>query len=261
MSRYSYSSTNVARSGASTTSFNLRNSSSKGDFSSRGDFSGQVGVTEKTVPDFAPHDSDIEAGNTTQDEVHSKDTDDRNIEESSNRSPSDSGDDDLNINPQEGTVELKDRSEALTNRDQSVKFTSESFVAPTQQRESTGRSLISWLSSRRGNLDSNEPNDRQSRNRRGREVAKSKSIAVQGLLYVGAFYITWFFPTMSRITELVAKKNYFPIQFLDTFLIPLQGFLNFVIYIRPRYLKLRRENEEDGFWKTFKTAVVEIKID
>ena len=78
---------------------------------------------------------------------------------------------------------------------------------------------------------------------------------------MGAFYITWFFPTMSRITELVAKKNYFPIQFLDTFFVPLQGFLNMIIYIRPRYSKLRRENEENGFWKTFMVAVTEIKID
>ncbi|KAL7465428.1 hypothetical protein ACHAXS_005773 [Conticribra weissflogii] len=65
-----------------------------------------------------------------------------------------------------------------------------------------------------------------------REAARSKKVAVQGMLYVIAFYITWFFPTMSRITELVAGKNYFAIQFFDTFLIPLQGFFNCAIYLR-----------------------------
>eukprot|EP00569_Conticribra_weissflogii_P010443 CAMPEP_0171386632 /NCGR_PEP_ID=MMETSP0879-20121228/39591_1 /TAXON_ID=67004 /ORGANISM="Thalassiosira weissflogii, Strain CCMP1336" /LENGTH=485 /DNA_ID=CAMNT_0011898951 /DNA_START=39 /DNA_END=1493 /DNA_ORIENTATION=+ len=40
-----------------------------------------------------------------------------------------------------------------------------------------------------------------------REASRSKKVAVQGMLYVVAFYITWFFPTMSRITDLVAGKN------------------------------------------------------
>lgn len=90
-----------------------------------------------------------------------------------------------------------------------------------------------------------------------REVAKSRKIAMQGLLYVGAFYITWLFPTISRITELAAGTNYFPIQFLDTFLLPLQGFLNFLIYIRPAFLNHQKNNAEDGFWKSLKTVVFE----
>lgn len=90
-------------------------------------------------------------------------------------------------------------------------------------------------------------------------VKKSKRIAVQGLLYVGAFYITWLFPTISRITELAVGKNYFPIQFLDTFLIPLQGFINFLIYIRPHYLKYRGRGKT--VLESFKTASFEIRID
>jgi len=86
---------------------------------------------------------------------------------------------------------------------------------------------------------------------------KSRMIAIQGLLYVGAFYVTWLFPTISRITELVAGSNYFPIQFLDAFLLPLQGFFNFFIYIRPRYLTNRKLNPNDGFLKTLRVVVFE----
>jgi hypothetical protein len=90
-----------------------------------------------------------------------------------------------------------------------------------------------------------------------RAASKSQKIAVQGLLYVGAFYVTWLFPTISRITELTAGRNYFPIQFLDTFLLPLQGFFNFFIYIRPRYLIQRKLNQNDGFWMTLRIVAFE----
>lgn len=96
--------------------------------------------------------------------------------------------------------------------------------------------------------------------RRKKEAEKSKKIAMQGLLYIAAFFITWLFPTISRFTELIAGRNYFPIQFLDTFLIPLQGFFNFMIYIRPRFLAYRSRHEDEGFWKSLTSVVTEIKI-
>ena len=103
--------------------------------------------------------------------------------------------------------------------------------------------------------------DRRNRRRERRAVViaakKSHKIAIQGLLYVGAFFITWFFPTMTRITELVRKENYFVIQFFDTTMLPLQGFLNFVIYIRPRFLLARQRQPEQGFWKTLYIVVVQ----
>ena len=55
------------------------------------------------------------------------------------------------------------------------------------------------------------------------KASKSRQIAIQGMLYVVAFYITWFFPTLQRITELAVSKNFFVLQFFDTFLLPLQG--------------------------------------
>jgi len=90
-----------------------------------------------------------------------------------------------------------------------------------------------------------------------RKASRSKKVAVQGMLYVVAFYITWFFPTMSRITDLVAGKNYFAIQFFDTFLIPLQGFFNCAIYLRPRIQIYRRRKKDATFWTSLKAVIFE----
>ena len=60
----------------------------------------------------------------------------------------------------------------------------------------------------------------------------SRTIAIQGILYVGAFYITWIFPTIQRILELADVPGKFWLQALDTSLLPLQGVFNVFIYLR-----------------------------
>eukprot|EP00979_Chaetoceros_neogracilis_P001811 scaffold329_cov213-Chaetoceros_neogracile.AAC.3 len=52
-------------------------------------------------------------------------------------------------------------------------------------------------------------------------ASKSRQIAIQGMLY-----------------------------FFDTMLLPMQGILNFGIYIRPRMIKFRNEKPELGFWNS-----------
>jgi hypothetical protein len=76
----------------------------------------------------------------------------------------------------------------------------------------------------------------------------SKPIAVQGMMYIAAFYITWFFPSVQRIIEVSAEKNFFVLQFFDTALLPFQGYLNVAIFVRPRYLRVRKANPEFGFF-------------
>jgi hypothetical protein len=62
---------------------------------------------------------------------------------------------------------------------------------------------------------------------------QSQRIATQGMLYVGAFYVTWLFPTINRIVELIAPgTQIFALQAFDTSLLPLQGLLNVLIYLR-----------------------------
>jgi hypothetical protein len=82
-----------------------------------------------------------------------------------------------------------------------------------------------------------------------KENEKSRQIAIQGMLYVCAFYISWLMPTVQRITELTLQKNFYGIQLLDTCLLPFQGFFNFLIYTRPGFRTYRLANPEVGFWR------------
>mmetsp|Transcript_16851 Transcript_16851/g.21316 ORF Transcript_16851/g.21316 Transcript_16851/m.21316 type:complete len:611 (+) Transcript_16851:114-1946(+) len=84
---------------------------------------------------------------------------------------------------------------------------------------------------------------------------KSRTIAIQGILYVCAFYVTWLFPTIMRFTQF-AGKTFYPIQLLDSTLLPMQGFFNFFIYIRPQYVKHREMHREHGFWKSLKEVIL-----
>lgn len=99
---------------------------------------------------------------------------------------------------------------------------------------------------------------RSSQRSRYNQASKSRQIAIQGMLYVCAFYITWLFPTLQRITELAVSKNFYVLVFFDTFLLPLQGIINAAIYIRPRLARCRKNNPNLGFWKSVLKVVSEV---
>lgn len=99
---------------------------------------------------------------------------------------------------------------------------------------------------------------RSSQRSRYNQASKSRQIAIQGMLYVCAFYITWLFPTLQRITELAVSKNFYVLVFFDTFLLPLQGIINAAIYIRPRLARFRRNNPDLGFWKSVLKVAYEV---
>ncbi|GFH53066.1 hypothetical protein CTEN210_09542 [Chaetoceros tenuissimus] len=116
-----------------------------------------------------------------------------------------------------------------------------SMIASLRERMSSWR-FLSRNDSTSGGL-------RDSRKSKYNKASRSRQIAIQGMLYVCAFYVTWFFPTVQRITEVAANKKFFVFQFFDSFLLPLQGAINFGIYIRPRLKKCRKDHPHLGFFK------------
>ena len=73
--------------------------------------------------------------------------------------------------------------------------------------------------------------------------AKSKLVTSQALLYVSAFYVAWIFPSILKITETASSDNDLPKYhwvFLSAFFMPLQGLMNFIIYLRPKYIQIRQ---------------------
>jgi hypothetical protein len=91
-------------------------------------------------------------------------------------------------------------------------------------------SHLSRRSSRNSSISLEKTVSAEKKKKNYNHASKSRQIAIQGMLYVCAFYITWLFPTLQRITELTMSKNFFVLQFFDTFLLPLQGKFVFVSY-------------------------------
>lgn len=72
-----------------------------------------------------------------------------------------------------------------------------------------------------------------------------RKVAIQGLLYVGAFFCTYFPGFAIRMMALrgrglSSEAELFKLLILQSCLVPLQGFCNMLIYVRPTYLKLRK---------------------
>lgn len=72
-----------------------------------------------------------------------------------------------------------------------------------------------------------------------RERKHSKQVAQQGFWYCGAFYITWIFPTITRLTQLITHGAPYPLVLVTALFVPLQGFFNCLVYIHPRYKRTR----------------------
>ena len=87
----------------------------------------------------------------------------------------------------------------------------------------------------------------------------SKKTAIQAAYFVGAFYVTWFFPTVFQLVLVTTGKVYFPLLFLTAFFVPIQGLLNLIVFVRPKYGRYINNNPDESFllaW--FRMILVEL---
>lgn len=76
---------------------------------------------------------------------------------------------------------------------------------------------------------------------------RTVQVFTQSLYYMGAFYLTHVWSTSNRIyQQLNNGSSVFGITLIHSFFDPLQGFLNYFVYQRPRYMKLRKDYPERG---------------
>eukprot|EP00571_Detonula_confervacea_P012427 CAMPEP_0172304196 /NCGR_PEP_ID=MMETSP1058-20130122/5628_1 /TAXON_ID=83371 /ORGANISM="Detonula confervacea, Strain CCMP 353" /LENGTH=431 /DNA_ID=CAMNT_0013015321 /DNA_START=305 /DNA_END=1600 /DNA_ORIENTATION=+ len=73
---------------------------------------------------------------------------------------------------------------------------------------------------------------------------KSKKVAIQAALFVGALYLTWIFTTITRIYQIATGNNSYVLLVLMAIFFPLQGFFNCLVYLRPRYLRSKSRNRD-----------------
>lgn len=79
-----------------------------------------------------------------------------------------------------------------------------------------------------------------------KKLSQSKRVAEQAMCYVGAFLVTWLFPTIFQLSIVISGTHPFPLLFLTALLVPIQGVLNLIVFIRPKFKTYRRRNP-DGY--------------
>lgn len=81
------------------------------------------------------------------------------------------------------------------------------------------------------------------------DYSRSVEVSRQAMWYLAAFYITHVWSTTNRIMQQVNNGSTtasFAITLIHSWFDPFQGFLNFVVYQRPRYLFHRKRHPEIG---------------
>jgi len=72
----------------------------------------------------------------------------------------------------------------------------------------------------------------------------ARQVFWQAFWFVGVFYLTWMFSTISRIVEAIMGFIPYPLEVLQSISVPAQGLGNFFIYFRPRYLRYRKRKQQ-----------------
>jgi len=100
------------------------------------------------------------------------------------------------------------------------------------------RASIASGASSGSNVQGEERNETLDQNKRSRAVAQ------QGLFYAGSFALVWVFGTINRAMQLAGAKRPWALKFLLAIFEPSQGFFNFLVYVRPRFLRYLQHKKE-----------------
>lgn len=98
---------------------------------------------------------------------------------------------------------------------------------------------------RRSTLTKKMKNWKSKREQFARDMPHTIEVFHQACFYMGAFYCTHIWSTSNRIVQAISGGgSVFPLLALHAFFDPFQGFLNYLVYQRPRYIQLRKRHPE-----------------
>lgn len=80
-----------------------------------------------------------------------------------------------------------------------------------------------------------------SRRRLNPQTARLRQTCIQAILYISAFFVTYIFVPIDQFSLRFDERPRFVFALLLKLFLPLQGFFNSAIYIRPRYVLLRAQ--------------------
>jgi hypothetical protein len=112
-----------------------------------------------------------------------------------------------------------------------------------------------------------DQNDRQTR-RHGRYNTQntSRAVAIQSLIYGFFFFNTYVWLMLGFIVVLAfpnssGTKFGVTVRFLAEVFYWSQGFFNFLIFLRPRYIRIRSTCKHESVWWAFREAIVGVKVE
>jgi len=118
-----------------------------------------------------------------------------------------------------------------------TKYAGMASTIPQVRNSSASNNVVVGRSS-----ESRRERKERRRGRRARMSKRTKAIAKQGLAYVVAFYLTYSWHFVSHTVESITGKPSFALVFLSQLFFPLQGFMNFIVYARPRVERVKRDS-------------------
>ena len=77
---------------------------------------------------------------------------------------------------------------------------------------------------------------------RKKQMTHQRRVKNQAAMYVGAFLITWLFPTLFQLVIVIAGKFPYPLLLLTAIFVPIQGLLNLIVFIRPKFMRYKEKN-------------------
>jgi len=93
-----------------------------------------------------------------------------------------------------------------------------------------------------------ESSRRASRRSTVKNLTRTREVTWQCMGYAGAFYLNWIALTLVRLIQTFNGKVHFSLLLIAAMMTPLQGLPNFIVYLAPRFAKLKRERPHAGFW-------------
>ena len=92
------------------------------------------------------------------------------------------------------------------------------------------------------------------------QLRRIQAVATQGFLYVAAFLLSYVIAVTLRIFEGLGgtasdEGRLYPLLVLQAIFMPMQGFFNLLVYVRPNYLRVRRDFKDETRLWSFRRAL------
>jgi len=86
-------------------------------------------------------------------------------------------------------------------------------------------------------------------------IQQKEDTKIQGLLYIGAYFCTFLFPLIFQLTYMFSGHVIYILLVFQNITSPLQGFLNFIVYIRPHVKEFSMDYPEMSYFHIFLKAI------